>query len=87
MLIRTQKDNTEILRTDGDEFMIYLVGYDEKKVGSYIHKLNREIQSSLSNRDYGVSIGYSMINSEQTTIDDAINDSLMMIKKSKGSQK
>lgn len=84
VLIRTQKDNTEILRTDGDEFMIYLVGYDEKKVGSYIHKLNREIQSSLSNRDYGVSIGYSMISSEQTTIDDAINDSLMMIKKSKG---
>lgn len=87
VLIRTQKDNTEILRTDGDEFMIYLIGYDEKKVGSYIHKLNREIQSSLSNRDYGVSIGYSMINSEQTTIDDAINDSLMMIKKTKGSQK
>ena len=87
VLIRTQKDNTEILRTDGDEFMIYLVGYDEKKVGSYIHKLNREIQSSLSNRDYGVSIGYSMIMNEQTTIDDAINDSLMMIKKSKGSQK
>ena len=84
VLIRTQKDNTEILRTDGDEFMIYLVGYDEKKVGSYIHKLNREIQNSLSNRDYGVSIGYSMINNEQTTIDDAINDSLMMIRKSKG---
>lgn len=84
VLIRTQKDNTEILRTDGDEFMIYLVGYDEKKVGSYIHKLNREIQNSLSNRDYGVSIGYSMINNEQSTIDDAINDSLMMIRKSKG---
>ena len=84
VLIRTQKDNTEILRTDGDEFMIYLVGYDEKKVGSYIHKLNREIQNSFSNRDYGVSIGYSMINNEQTTIDDAINDSLMMIRKSKG---
>ena len=58
--------------------------WNEKKVGSYIHKLNREIQSSLSNRDYGVSIGYSMINNEQTTIDDAINDSLMMIRKSKG---
>ena len=84
VLIRTQKDNTEILRTDGDEFMIYLVGYDEKKIGTYIHKLNREIQNSLSNRDYGVSIGYSMINNEQTTIDDAINDSLMMIRKSKG---
>ena len=72
------------MRTDGDEFIIYLIGYDEKKVGSYIHKLNRELISSLPNKDYSVSIGYSMITNEQTTIDDAINDSLAMIKKSKG---
>lgn len=84
VLIKTQRDNSEIMRTDGDEFMIYLVGYDEKKIGSYIHKLNRELLSTLPNKQYGVSIGYSMINSEQTTIDDAINDSLNMIKKSKG---
>ena len=86
VLIKTQRDNSEIMRTDGDEFMIYLVGYDEKKIGSYIHKLNRELLSSLPNKDYGVSIGYSMITNEQTTIDDAINDSLTMIKKSKGNQ-
>lgn len=83
VLIKTQRDNSEIMRTDGDEFMVYLVGYDEKKIGSYIHKLNRELLSSLPNKDYGVSIGYAMITSEQTTIDDAINDSLKMIKKSK----
>lgn len=84
VLIKTQRDNSEIMRTDGDEFMIYLVGYDEKKIGSYIHKLNRELLSSLPHKDYGVSIGYSMITNEQATIDDAINDSLLMIKKSKG---
>lgn len=84
VLIKTQRDNSEIMRTDGDEFIVYLVGYDEKKIGTYIHKLNRELTSSLPNKDYGVSIGYSMILSEQTTIDDAINDSLNMIKKIKG---
>ena len=84
VLIKTQRDNSEIMRTDGDEFMVYLVGYDEKKIGSYIHKLNRELASSLPNKDYGVSIGYRMILSEEMTIDDAINDSLNMINKSKG---
>ena len=84
ILIKTQRDNSEIMRTDGDEFMIYLVGYDEKKIGTYIHKLNRELVSALPNKDYGVSIGYSMILNEQTTIDDAINDSLNMINKTKG---
>ncbi len=84
VLIKTQRDNTEIMRTDGDEFIIYLVGYDEKKIGTYIHKLNRELYSALPNKDYGVSIGYSMITSEQTTIDDAINDSLLMIRNLKG---
>lgn len=84
VLIKTQRDNSEIMRTDGDEFMIYLVGYDEKKIGSYIHKLNRELLSTIPNKQYGISIGYAMITSEQTTIDDAINDSLNMIKKTKG---
>ena len=84
ILIKTQRDNSEIMRTDGDEFMIYLVGYEEKKIVSYIHKLNREFSSSLPNKDYGVSIGYQMIQSEEMTIDDAINDSLNMIKKNKG---
>ena len=83
VLIKTQRDNSEIMRTDGDEFMIYLVGYDEKKIGTYIHKLNREFASVLPNKEYGVSIGYTMILNEQMTIDDAINDSLGKISKSK----
>ena len=83
ILIKTQRDNSEIMRTDGDEFMVYLVGYEERKVISYIHKLNREFASSLPNKDYGVSIGYKMITSEEMSIDDAINDSLNMINKSK----
>ena len=83
-MIKTQRDNSEIMRTDGDEFMVYLVGYEEKKVISYIHKLTREFSSSLPNKDYGVSVGYKMILSEEMTIDDAINDALNMINKSKG---
>ena len=83
VLIKTQRDNSEIMRTDGDEFIVYLVGYDEKKIGTYIHKLNREFASDLPNKEYGVSIGYKMITSEEMTIDDAINDSLNMINKSK----
>ncbi len=74
------------MRTDGDEFIIYLVGYDEKKIGTYIHKLNREFASSLPNKDYGVSIGYKMITNDEVSIDDAINDSLNMINKSKRAQ-
>ena len=84
VLIKTQRDNSEIMRTDGDEFMVYLVGYDEKKVSSYIHKLNREIASSLPNKEYGVSVGYTMILNEQTTIDDAINDSINKINSNRG---
>ncbi len=84
VLIKTQRDNSEIMRTDGDEFIIYLVGHDEKKIGSYIHRLNREFASALPNKDYGVSIGYKMILSDEMTIDDAINDALNMINKNKG---
>ena len=83
VLIKTQRDNSEIMRTDGDEFIVYLVGYDEKKIGTYIHKLNREFASDLPNKDYGVSIGYKMITSEEVSVDDAINDALNMINKSK----
>ncbi len=86
VLIKTQRDNSEIMRTDGDEFIVYLVGYDEKKIGTYIHKLNREFASSLPNKDYGVSIGYKMITNDEVSIDDAINDSLNMINKSKRAQ-
>ena len=71
----------EIEKLNDLEFNIIIVDNE------YIHKLNRELISSLPNKDYGVSIGYSMIMNEQTTIDDAINDALLMINKSKESIK
>ena len=83
VLIKTQRDNSEIMRTDGDEFIVYLVGYDDKKISSYIHKLNREFETSLPYKEYGVSIGYKMILSDEMNIDDAINDSINMINKNK----
>ena len=85
-LIKTQRDNSEIMRTDGDEFMVYLVGYEDKQISSYIHKLNKELNSSLPEKDYGVTIGYSNIKDELNSIDDAISDALLMIKKGKGKE-
>ncbi len=80
-LIKTQRDNSEIIRTDGDEFMIYLVGYDDKKISSYIRKLTKEFNETLPEKDYGVRIGYATIKSELTSVDDAIGEAISMIKK------
>jgi len=85
ILIKTQLDNTDIIRTDGNEFMIYLVGYNQKQVTSYIHKLNKEFKNLPYN--YGVVITYSMITNELKSIEDAINESVEDIKKQKDSQK
>ena len=41
ILIMSQLPNTEIIRTDGNEFLIYLVGYPEKTVIAYLRKLQR----------------------------------------------
>ena len=82
ILIKTQRENSEIIRTDGNEFLIYLVGYEEKIITTYMHKLNKEFNSLPKN--YGVSMGYSMIEDEIKTIDDAINEALIMMRKNKG---
>ena len=83
ILIKTQRENSEIMRTNGNEFTIYLVGYEEKMIMSYIHKLNKELKNALPCKDYGVSVGYSMINDEIKTIDDAINEALIMVQENK----
>ncbi|MEG0798884.1 MAG: GGDEF domain-containing protein [Bacilli bacterium] len=83
VLIRNQRDNSEIIRTDGNEFLIYMIGYEEKVILSYIHKINKEIKSSLPYKDYGVAVGYSMIRSEVETIDDAINEASLMMRNNK----
>ena len=81
ILINNQIENTDIIRSDGDEFIIYMVGYDEKKVKEYmvkIQKLMKEIPKCL-----GVEAGYSMIFDEIKTVDDAINEAIGMMMKGK----
>ena len=75
ILIKTQVSNTEIMRTNGNEFLIYMVGYDEKQIVSYIRKLNKEFKE-LSH-SFGAAIGYSIITDEIKTIDDAINEATL----------
>ncbi len=83
-LIKTQRENSEIMRTDGNEFMVYLVGYEEKAILSYIHKLTRELNNSLPYKNYGIALGYAMIENELNTIDDAINDASNRMRANKG---
>ena len=80
-LITTQIENTDIIRTNGNEFLIYMVGYDEKQVVSYIRKLNKELKD-LSH-GFGAAIGYSMIHDAIKTIDDAVNEATLDMRSNK----
>ncbi len=85
ILINNQLENTDIIRSGGDEFLIYMVGYEEKKVSDYtkrLAKLMKDIPNSL-----GVEIGYSMITDEVKTVDDAINEAILMMMKNKEKRK
>ncbi len=75
VLINTQIEKTDIIRTDGNEFMIYMVGYDEAQVVNYIRKLNRAFKDLPY--EEGAAIGYSMIIDEIKLIDDAINEAVL----------
>ena len=81
ILIKNQLSNSEIIRTNGNEFLIYLVGYDEKQTVSYLKKLNRELKD-LSH-GFGSASGYSMINDGIKTIDDAINEATIEMRTNK----
>lgn len=85
VLIKTQLDNTDIIRTNGNEFMIYLVGFNQKQITSYIHKLNKEFNNLPY--QYGVCISYSMIVDDLKSIEDAINECVEAIKNQKSEQK
>ena len=43
-LIVNQEANTDIIRTDGNEFLVYMVGYDENKVVDYMRKIYKELK-------------------------------------------
>lgn len=87
VLIKTQLDNSEVMRTDGNEFVIYLVGYSQKQVTNYIHKLTKEFKKLPY--EHGAEIGYSMIVDDIKTIEDALNEAVDAMKKQKsdGSEK
>ena len=76
-----QLDNSDIMRTDGNEFLVYLVGFTQKQVTNYIHKLNKEFKKLPY--EYGAEFGYSMINDNVKTIEDAILEATDEMKKGK----
>ncbi len=81
VLINTQLENSEIIRSDGNEFLIYLVGYSEQQISTYSKKLAKEFRSLPYG--FGAALGYSMILDEIKTIDDAINEATIEMRKDK----
>ena len=81
ILIVNQLENTDIVRTDGNEFLVYLVGYDEKKVIEYTRKMSKELKELP--HEFGATLGYSMILDDVKTIDDAINEATLSMRQAK----
>ena len=81
VLHQKQLDNTEIMRTDGNEFMVYLVGYTEKQVINYLKKLVKEFNNLPY--EYGAAFGFSMIVDDLKLIDDAINEATIQMRENK----
>jgi len=81
ILINTQLENSEIIRTDGNEFLIYLVGYTEQQIVSYTRKLYKEFKNLP--HEFGAALGVSMIEDEIKTIDDAINEATLDMRTNK----
>lgn len=81
ILINSQLEQSDIVRTNGDEFLIYMVGYEEAKVITYMRRLYKEFKNLPYK--FGASLGYSMILDDVKTIDDAINEAVLEIKTSK----
>ena len=75
ILVNTQLENSEIIRTDGNEFLIYLVGYSNRQIQTYAKKLAKEMKTLP--HEFGAAVGYSMILDEIKTLDDAINEATL----------
>ena len=75
ILVNTQLENSEIIRTDGNEFLVYLVGYSERQISTYTKKLSKEMRNLP--HEFGAAVGYSMIQDEIKTLDDAINEATL----------
>jgi len=81
ILVNTQLENSEIIRTDGNEFLIYLVGYSEQQISTYTNKLTKEFKTLPYG--FGAALGYSMIKDDIKTIDDAINEATLEMRTEK----
>ena len=84
ILINNQLKNTDIMRTDGNEFMIYMVGYNKDQVVLYERKLYKLLEDLPHEK--GATLGYSMILNDAKLIEDAINDAVVDVKKNKESK-
>ncbi len=83
ILIKTQMSNTDIIRTDGNEFLIYLIGYSESEIVNYMKKLYKEMKELP--HGFGAAFGYSMITDDIKLIDDAINEATLDMRTNKES--
>lgn len=81
ILVNTQLENSEIVRTNGNEFLIYTIGYSESQIENYTKKLAKELKKLPYG--FGASIGYSMIKDDIKTIDDAISEATLEMKNKK----
>ena len=81
ILINNQQENTDIVRTDGNEFLIYMVGYDEKQVIEFTRKISKDLKELP--HGFGATLGYSMILDDVKTIDDAINEATLSMRQAK----
>jgi len=81
LLIINQMENTDIVRTDGNEFLVYMVGYNEKKVIEYTRHISKELKQLP--HGFGATLGYSMIEDDIKTIDDAINEATLSMRQAK----
>lgn len=81
VLVNTQLENSEIIRTNGNEFLIYTIGYSESQIENYTKKLTKELKKLPYG--FGASIGYSMIKDDIKTIDDAISEATLEMKSKK----
>ena len=81
ILVKNQIDNSEIMRTDGNEFMVYMVGYSEKQVMSYLKKITKSF-NKLS-YDAGVAVGYSTVEDSTKLVEDAFNEASIKMRENK----
>ena len=81
ILIRTQLENSDIIRTDGNEFLIYLIGYNEDEIINYMRKLYKEMKELP--HGFGAAFGYSVIKDETKIVDDAINEATLDMRTNK----